>query len=122
MKTAQLIQTDLFDRSRKTEALAIVSFNEEYSADFKTWLADNWHIFLAFERRALRLINIGMKHGGAKAIIENIRWQSVLAERESEFKCNNNRTADLSRLFEDMNKKHQGFFRMRVRRVDNKAR
>lgn len=109
-------QPDLWDASRRAQAIAIVDAGEDYRADFAGWLRRNFHIYVAFEIRALRLIRAGCKHGGAGAVVENIRWQSVLAERESEWKCNNNWRSDLARLFEAMHPVHQGFFRSRIRR------
>lgn len=112
-----MIQAHLFEVSRKTEAISIVSSCDGYRKDFLQYIKDNWHIYLAFERRAFRLISRGYSHGSAYEIVENIRWQSRLAERESEFKINNNYRPDLARLFEDMNEKHRGFFRNRVRKA-----
>ena len=110
-------QPDLFDKSRKTEAISIVSCGDDYRAEFREWIKKNWFIYLAFERRALRAVRVGFHHAGAKAIVENIRWQSGLAERDSEFKINNIFTSDLARLFEAMNPDHEGFFRQRIRKV-----
>lgn len=102
------------------DVLSLVRESVDYHHNFHGWLHDNWPIYLAFERRALRLIRVGFKHGGAGEIAENIRWQSRLAEqrfgRPTEYKLNNNYRADLARLFEALNPAHVGFFRCRVRR------
>ena len=114
-----MYEQDLFDKTRKTEAVNMLTASpeEDYSKKFINWVKQNWHIYLAFEKRALRLIRAKAKNAGAKSIVENIRWQSLLAEADQEFKINNNYTADLARLFEFMNPKYKGFFRQRIRRV-----
>ena len=84
-----------------------------FDPKFKSWITANWHIYRAFERRALRLINLGFRHGGAREIVENIRWQSRLAEKESEYKINNNNSSRLARAFALLNPRHKDFFRFR---------
>lgn len=86
----------------------------DFDPRFKKWITGNWHIYRAFERRALRLINLGFRHGGAREIVENIRWQSRLAEKESEYKINNNNSPRLARAFALLNQRHKEFFIFRI--------
>lgn len=87
--------------------------SEILTPNFKRWAITNWHIYRAFERRSLRLINLGFRHGGAREIVENIRWQSRLAEKQSEYKINNNHTPWLARAFSELNPRHRAFFRVK---------
>lgn len=111
-----MIQTELFDKSRKIDAIAIASGDDDYCDCFADWLKDNWEIYMGFERIAFRSMRKGFRHYSSKTIVELLRWSSDMSEKNSEFKINNNRTPDLARLFEDMNKRHVGFFRSRVKR------
>lgn len=120
-------------RSRKETAISAVQFCiDEYRKDFSSWLKDNWHCYEAFEKRAYKLINLGFKHGSPYEIVENIRWQSKIAEaryllkmkNEGDpmgpprvYKINNNYRPDLGRLFEQMNTQYKGFFEKRTRTV-----
>jgi hypothetical protein len=112
-----MIQTNLFDKSRRTEAIATASGSDDYSACFRPWLTDNWPIYLKFERLAFVAIRRGYEHYSSKTIVELLRWASDMKEKNSEFKINNNRTPDLARLFEAMNQEHAGFFRSRIRKA-----
>ena len=98
-------------------AMKRVRESDQFAPDFLRWLRLNWHIYLAFERRAYRAIKHGYRHLGSMAIINNIRWQSMLAERESEFKISNNVAPDLSRLFHLLHPQYAGFFRTHERSV-----
>ena len=112
-----MIQTNLFDKSRKTEAIAIASGGDDYSACFQKWIQDNWPIYLRFERLAFVAVQRKFKHYSSKTIVDHLRWNSDMREQNSEFKINNSRTPDLARLFEAMNPNHVGFFRSRIRKA-----
>jgi len=118
-----MYQVDLYERSRKTEALAIVSSGDDYHPDFYEYLKSNWHIYLAFENRALQLVKRGFQNYSSKTIVCVLRFESDAREIEpnknykSQFKIRDQFTADLSRIFEDMNPQQEGFFRQRVRRA-----
>lgn len=117
-------QPDLYDRDRKTQAVGIITMDSEiseYRADFGKWLRRNWFIYLDFEKRALRLVNAGRENYSSKTICCVIRYDSALRANDDEYKINDKFTADLGRLFEDMNPAHKGFFRMRVRRIEGVA-
>jgi hypothetical protein len=113
--------------SKKTRASTLINvFHDSFRPDFPDWIRENFHIYEAFERRALRLINLGMKRGSAYEIVENIRWQSRLAELrypdvDVRYKINNNFRPDLSRLFGLMNSTHAEFFERRVRTAEASA-
>jgi hypothetical protein len=113
------LQPGLWDRTRFDDALVFAG-GDDFRRDFAPWLRANWHIYLRFERMALRLIRAGAPHFGPMDIVGAIRWGTALREarttgQEPDFKINNNKAPDLSRLFGLMNPPHRDFFRRRVR-------
>ena len=83
---------------------------------FEKYHLENPRIYERFEKIALSKIAAGYKHFGAKRIVEVIRFDTGIAGNDT-FKINNNYTADLSRMFEQRNPKHIGFFEKRERKV-----
>jgi len=81
-------------------AADLVIANEKmFRDDFGPWLIDNWGIWLAFNRRADRLWNAGVRHAGARMIGETIRYLTNLREKSSRFKVNDHWWPDLARLY-----------------------
>lgn len=70
-----------------------------FRADFPAWLADNFHIWKAFEREADKVWARGRTRYSGRTIIEVLRHESALRERESEWKLNDWWTPDLCRLY-----------------------
>lgn len=60
----------------------------------------NPQIWRSFENKALALWNNGIKHFGAKAIFETIRYEETLAKGADGFKANNNWAAYYARIFQ----------------------
>jgi len=86
----------------------------EYPARFFKWLEDNEHIWIAFEKQALRMASI-RSHYSARTIIEVLRWNSDISEGSNElFKINDHCIPGLSRLWMSKHgKKHPKFFEHR---------
>jgi len=80
---------------------------------FWNWLEENWHIQEEFEERSNDLWNAGRDHYGAQAILETIRYHTLLAEEDSQFKINNNWSPFLARITMLRNPKLRGFFKLR---------
>ena len=80
--------------------------------DFFEWLADNHHIWEAFEREALRTAQ-KRKHYSAKTIVEFLRHHTLITETSGEWKINNYATSHLARLFMQSHPEHKGFFETR---------
>lgn len=79
-------------------ACLLISGVDEKSADmFINWLKDNRAVWDQFEKYTLEA-NRAKKKLGAKAIIERCRWETEIENQET-YKCNNNYTAYLARLF-----------------------
>lgn len=71
----------------------------EIPDSFSDWLRDNEELYLRFEREALKVARNGRHHYSAYTIREFIRHETMLAEKDSEFKISNNVTPSLARLF-----------------------
>lgn len=79
-------------------AALLISGVDAKSADlFIAWLKDNRLVWEQFEKFALEA-NRAKKKIGAKAVMERCRWECEIESGE-EYKCNNNYTAYLARLF-----------------------
>jgi hypothetical protein len=66
--------------------------------DFDTWIAENYHIYEAFEREALKVARQRDRYS-AKTIVEFLRHHTMITERGEEWKINNYATSGLARLF-----------------------
>lgn len=73
----------------------------ESELDFFEWLKDNEDILLAFFDKAEEILAVGKTKYSARTIVEVLRWESDLSEKEGQYKLNNNWTAHLSRTFDD---------------------
>ena len=73
-------------------------------------------LYAAFERTALRLIEAGHTHWGAKAIFEVLRFRSAMRGPDNNVKINNNLTSLFARRFVAEHPDHEGFFEIRQRR------
>lgn len=72
---------------------------ELFRPGFAAWLADNGHIWRAFERETERIWSRGRRHYSARTIVEVLRHESALAEVGGQWKINDRHTPDLSRLY-----------------------
>lgn len=79
---------------------------------FSDYVHANRGVWEAFERFALEAAATGRKHFGAKLIVERVRWECEIEQR-GEFKCNNNFTAYLARLFVTKYPEHRDLFEFR---------
>jgi len=69
-----------------------------------------WELFVRFTHE---VIDAGCKHFGTNAIIERIRWETMIVTSDLEFKINNNHAPYYARLFMHYHPEHDGFFRTR---------
>lgn len=72
---------------------------DPYPSGFWYWLNNNREIYREFENRALRMARIGRNRYSAKTIVEVMRWETDLREKNNLFKINNNYTAGMARLW-----------------------
>ena len=86
----------------------------DYSTGFISWLGKNPVIWQGFANKAV-LANSGSHKSrfGAKAIIEILRWESFVSDKDKTFKINNNYASDMARLVMDLKPEMRGYFRIR---------
>lgn len=72
-----------------------------------------------FESKALALIDKGVKHFGAKAIFETIRYEATLEKGADGFKANNSYAAYYARIFAIKHKINDFFETREVKGLTN---
>ncbi len=75
-------------------------------------------VYEAFERKAFKLWDAGIRNYGGKAIIEVLRYESVLRDGDIDFKINNNATSKIVRVFKSINPIEGVMFKTRERAGD----
>jgi hypothetical protein len=86
---------------------------DDYPTGFFWWLRENFHIWEAFEKQALRMAAIRSRYS-ARTIIEVMRWNSDLADKTTLFKINDHAIPGLSRMWMAKHgDDHPKFFEMR---------
>ena len=70
----------------------------QFTQEFLDYLPDNIHVYQAFEREALRVAQ-KRDHYSARTIIEVLRHESALREKDDQWKLNDHHTPYLARLF-----------------------
>lgn len=111
-----MMQLEFADTDRMESAACFVCGKPEYfRPDFLVWLADNWTLYVAFERQALRVHKLGRDHYGANTIIEYMRHSTLLKDKDTEFKLNDKWTSSIARLFAMLNPRCAELFEFRER-------
>lgn len=87
---------------------------ELFRSGFAAWLADNLHVWRAFEREADRIWSRGRRHWSARTILEYLRHQTAITDTDQVFRLNNNSQGDLARLYILSHPDRAGFFETRV--------
>jgi len=88
-----------------------------FETDSERFDRENPQVWKMFQESALGLIKIGVKHYGAKAIFETIRFHLLLHTTDTDFKLNNNHTPYYARKFHKTYPEHAGFFETRKAKV-----
>jgi len=86
----------------------------DYSENFMSWLGKNPDIWQGFVNKTL----IAKRHShkgrfGARAILEMLRWDTMISDTDKMFKINNTYCADLSRLVMACTPELEGYFETR---------
>ena len=85
-----------------------------YRKDFIAWFPLNMHVIEAFERYAIELKRNGNReYYSIKAILERLRWDSLLEDSALDYKLNNNHAACISRILMRLNPELDGMFQLR---------
>ena len=73
---------------------------DQYPDGFFHWLSQNQHIWKAFEEKAYIMAAVAKRpRYSARTIIEVMRWDSDLREKNKLFKISNNMVPGLARLW-----------------------
>lgn len=110
-------QLDIFEHRAPVRTSRADELDEE-AADF---LRDHPDVWALFVRYAFQLIATGRSHGGAKAIVERIRWDHATSAHGGEPVLNNSHTASFARIFAATFPERADFFRFRERTSARRA-
>ncbi len=114
------VAENVFDTAERDAALQVVTSNaKEFVDEFATWLIDNWQLWKAFEREALRASFRGRAKYSARTITEWLRHEATMRDPDGDFKLNNSVTPSLSRLFLFKHPGLAGFFETRESAKEN---
>jgi hypothetical protein len=102
----------------KEQALAFIDLHRSYFKKPKQWFEDNWHVVEAFENSALNIIAKGRSHYSARTIVEVLVHESIIAEKDGQFKIGNDNAPDLARVFVVLHPEQKNFWE--YRRPDSK--
>lgn len=73
---------------------------DEYPEGFFHWLQENQHVWRAFEEKAyLMAAVVGRPRYSARTIVEVMRWDSDVADKEVTFKINDHAIPGMARLW-----------------------
>jgi hypothetical protein len=84
----------------------------EMDARFWAYDRDNPQVYAEFRRIARELLGRGVTHYGAKAIMEIVRYRTVISGNDG-FKCNNNFTSRFARKLASEDERFADFFEFR---------
>lgn len=93
-------------------------FDLETESRFQKYLAENPHVWRAFKRFTFQAINAGHTRLSAEMIVNQIRWRTLIKERNSEFKINNDFKPFFARKFMAEFPEYNGFFALRRSKAD----
>lgn len=93
-------------------------FDNIHETAFEAYHRDNPPVYEAFVRFTMQAIRAGRKHVGSKDVVEKIRFESAVSEKNSEFKINNNFTPFLARKFMKDYPRYAGIFQLRASKAD----
>ncbi len=81
----------------------------------------NPHIYAAFRTIALRLYERGVRHYGSKAIMEIVRYETIIRAQTEPLKIDNNHTSRYARLLATNDQRFADFFEFRTLRSERNA-
>jgi hypothetical protein len=86
---------------------------------FKEFHANNPQVYELFRRFTFQAIDAGRRDFGAKAVVERIRWSTMVETKGDIFKINNNYTSWYARMFMNDHPEHYGLFQTREAAADH---
>ena len=107
-------QPSLFEPPEPLPIRVMREHADKFTEEFLQYLPDNLHVFTAFEREALQVVQRGWRHYSARTIIHVLRHHSALQEVNGEgWKINDHVSPYLGRLFTLVHPQHAGLFEFR---------
>ena len=104
----------LFSGRTKDSVMWVVTRQEwRFRDDFARWLSANWEIWLRFEREANRVYEAGRRHWSSRTIVEYLRHETALREKDSALKLNNNWAPSMARLYLTLHPERANLFELR---------
>ncbi len=89
---------------------------------FNNFNRENPHIFIEFERQALKAIKKGRNKISSKLIINWIRWNHFLRSTDKNFKINDAFQSYYARHFVEKHPKYFNYFEFRKLRNEDKSK
>lgn len=86
--------------------------SHEIDVKFDTYDRRNPKVYQLFKRFAYEALMTGHRHFGAKAIMERVRWETIINTTGDQFKVNNNYTSRYVRKLITEKPEFEGFFRV----------
>lgn len=81
--------------------------------DIETYVKENPAVWDAFKQYTIQAVRSGRTRLSARLVIERIRWDSMIGEKDREFKINNNIAPKLARKFMSEYSGFDNFFQTR---------
>lgn len=79
----------------------------------------NPHVYVLLEQVAEELWNQGRRRAGARAMVEELRWNKRFRTTDPHFKLNDKHTPRYARLLLENHPEWEGLFELRALRADN---
>jgi len=89
-----------------------------FASRFEEYHAENPHVYEAFKKFTLELVNAGRTRIGARMIVERLRWESMIRSTTGSYKLNDHYTPFFVRLFVKEFPQHEGLFSLRRAKAD----
>lgn len=101
---------------RHTAITFVETRPDVFRREFGEWLAENWHVYRAFEREADKLWSRGCRHYSARTIWHYLRHETAIREglNAEGWKLNDCWTPSIGRLYMLLNPRRDGFFETRT--------
>jgi hypothetical protein len=103
----------------KQEAIQFINSKPYFFKKPPEWFEKNWHVVEAFESQTLKIIARGRTHYSARTIVEVLVHESIIAEKDGQFKIGNDNAPDLARVFVVLHPEYVDFWE--YRRPDSKS-
>ena len=94
----------------------LISAEDKATVRFNEYMAAHPEIYAGFGTLALRLYHHGVTHYGAKALVEVLRFETIIRARGEPFKIDNSMTSRLVRMLAANDYRFKDFFSFRTLR------